>query len=196
MNRHQKSRLQRNHRLMIHHLNCLRLKTLHRMTHLPSCRHLNFRRHSSRHQWNHHRSILRQKNRLRLNQHCCLLTNQRRSFRVCFGRNYLAALNCFRVCCWPSFPAWCCCCYSRSTRCSRSTNLKACSIRRRLGLGRLPRRGGISSIAWVSAWRFSVCFGGGCVPACGVDGFAALAGGLLDRVFIAHAFEDGQVAAG
>ncbi len=69
-------------------------------------------------------------------------------------------------------------------------------IRRRLGLVLSPRRGGISSIAMALAWWFSAGVGDGCVPAGGVDGFAALAGGLLDRVFVVHAFEDGQCAAG
>jgi len=85
---------------------------LHRMTRPQSSHLLNFR----------HRLILHLKYHLHLNRllmtlHCCLLTNQRLSFQVCFGRNCRVALNCFQVCCWPSFPAWCCCCYSRSTRC-------------------------------------------------------------------------------
>jgi hypothetical protein len=194
MNRHPMIRLRRNRHLKILHQSCLR-----RMTRHLSCRLQNFRHRLSRLQKNHRRSIL-----LRLNQHCCPLTNQRRSFRVCFGRNYLVASSCFRVCCWRSFPAWCCWCSIRDRRrcllgvrvLNSATNLKACSIRRRLGLGLSPRRGGISSIAMVSAWRFSVGFGGGRVPAGGVDGFAALAGGLLDRVLVVHAFEDGQSAAG
>ena len=63
--------------------NCLRLTNLHRMTHRPSCRLLNFRRRLSR----------LQKNHLRLSQHCCLLMNQRRNFRVCFERNCQVGLN-------------------------------------------------------------------------------------------------------
>ena len=49
-------------------------------------------------------------------------------------------------------------------------------------------------MAW--AWRGSVGFGGRGVPAGGVDGFAALAGGLLDRIFVCHAFKHRQGAAG
>ena len=49
-------------------------------------------------------------------------------------------------------------------------------------------------MAW--AWRFSGCFGDGCVPAGGGDGLAALAGGLFDRVLVAHAFEGLELAAG